>query len=518
MGLAKFFGILMFMLKTLWNAIIPHKSTFLNKQMNFAPVSKETDRTGLKVVKGSMPTDLNGSYVRNGPNPQIPPYGRYHWFDGDGMLHEIYMNNGKTSYKNRWIQTAKLKAERKSKYNLWVSVKCATEATGALMYPAWEKIMSLLKIQRPRYNTNNTALEFHDGRFLALMEVARPAHVRLPELETVGEWDYNGKLAVDDSFTAHPKVDAVTGEMMFFGYRFSTAPYCKYHVVNAEGELVQTVPISFPKPYMMHDFAITENFSCIFQFPLTFDLSRVKKGKALLAFEVHGTSRIGVIPRHAKNEDEIEWYPVKPCYMYHTFNAWEEDNGNAVVIIGCRSAAAGLFEPTEPMPEDSTDAFPFRWTIHRDTKTVEETRLNDCSMEFPVIHPQYLGRRNKYGWAAIVDWVTDYKGKALPNGAPMPAGILKMDLATGEIIDSYRYGPGIYAGEPLFVPKPGGTEEDEGYLMGFIHDLNTNTSYFRISDAKTMSAEPLCLIELEDRVPFGFHGKWVPQEKIDQQR
>ena len=63
-------------------------------QGNFAPVQEEITADNLKVI-ATLPPEMDGMFVRNGPNPQFPPLGNYHWFFGDGMLHGVRVQGGK---------------------------------------------------------------------------------------------------------------------------------------------------------------------------------------------------------------------------------------------------------------------------------------------------------------------------------------------------------------------------------------------------------------------------------------
>ena len=77
---------------------------------NLFPVGEEVDVARLEIT-GALPAALRGSFVRNGPNPLFQPLGRYHMFDGDGMLHGIRFEAGHASYRNRWIRSRGLCAE-----------------------------------------------------------------------------------------------------------------------------------------------------------------------------------------------------------------------------------------------------------------------------------------------------------------------------------------------------------------------------------------------------------------------
>src|SRR6202022_3014105 len=80
----------------------------------FAPVHQEIDVEDVR-VEGRLPAELNGSYIRNGPNPQFTPIGSYTYpFDGDGMVHRLTFEEGRVAYRNRWVATRGLTAERRS--------------------------------------------------------------------------------------------------------------------------------------------------------------------------------------------------------------------------------------------------------------------------------------------------------------------------------------------------------------------------------------------------------------------
>ena len=96
-----------------------HSSPFL--QNNFTPVHDEIVADDLEVI-GSLPAGLNGMFLRNGPNPQFPPQGRYHWFDGDGMIHGVHLRDGRASYRNRFVRTRGFEIERREGKAIWTGL------------------------------------------------------------------------------------------------------------------------------------------------------------------------------------------------------------------------------------------------------------------------------------------------------------------------------------------------------------------------------------------------------------
>ncbi len=449
---------------------------------NFAPVHKEISTQTLKVI-GELPPDLSGMFVRNGPNPQWTPIGQYHWFDGDGMLHGVRISNGKATYRNRYVQTKGWKIEHEAGKAVW---------SGILEPSQKDNPHDFYK------NTANTALTWHAGQFFALWEGGAPHAIKLPNLDTIGEYTYNGQLK--SAFTAHPKVDPITGEMMFFGYSFAP-PYLQYSVVSASGELLRTVPIDLPMAVMMHDFAITENYTIFMDLPLTFSVERMQKGEPTMMFESDRPSRFGIIPRHGDNSN-IRWFESPPCYVFHTLNAYEE--GDEVVLIACRMSSTNVLitKDTQPDPDGDIPRL-HQWRFNLSTGKVREEMLNDIPAEFPRVNENFLGRQTRYGYA----------GKMAQGSMPLFDGLIKYDHHNGKS-ETHEFGQGRYGGEAVFVPFPNATSEDEGWLITFVHDTREDTSELVVVNAQDMTGEPVARVLIPQRVPYGFHAAWISEEQL----
>ncbi|MDX2212749.1 MAG: carotenoid oxygenase family protein [Oculatellaceae cyanobacterium bins.114] len=449
---------------------------------NFAPVQTELTVDDLPVL-GELPPDLSGMFVRNGPNPQFPPLGRYHWFDGDGMLHGVQIQDGKASYRNRYIRTQGFEQERQAGRALF----------GGLLEPT----------QGGFKNVANTALVERRGaqqnRLLALWEGGAPHEIEVPSLATLGGYTFDGKLA--SPVTAHPKVDPVTGEMMFFGYSLAQPPYVQYSTVSAEGELLQTVPIDLSVGVMMHDFAITEQYTIFMDLPLTFRLERLQRGEPAFMFEGDRPSRFGILPRHGDNQS-IRWFEASSCYVFHTLNAYEA--GDDIVLIACRMGSTSVLGASPGAHEGDNRQIQrdvpllYRWQFNLKTGHVQEQPLGDRPCEFPRVNEQYLGRRNRYGYA----------GQSAPTEMPKFDGLLKFDF-DHQSIQAHSFGAGCYGGEGVFVPRPGATSEDDGWLMTFVHDETQDRSELVIVNPQAMTDEAIARIQMPQRVPYGFHGTWV---------
>ena len=434
---------------------------------NYAPVAEETTAVDLP-VSGQLPNALEGLLLRDGPNPYGPvDAATHHWFLGDGMVHGLRIEGGRAAwYRNRWIRTPDLAGRSPFSAPPASPINATIGGSGAVNVLA------------------------HAGRILACGEVGLPYELT-PELETVGQCDFCGTIGTN--ITAHPKVDPVTGELIAFGYDFGPTNL-RYHRISADGLAVQTEVIDTPGPTMMHDFGVTATRVVFMDLPVIFDLAMLGSGMPFRWEPSHG-ARLGVMPRHGGNGD-VRWIELAPCYVFHPLNA--HDEGDRIVMDVVRhptmfsSSTIGPHEPSAPTLD--------RWVIDPVAGTVTETRLDDRPQEFPRIDERLMGRPNRYGYAV-----------ELPGGDAFDAGgIVKHDLAAGTS-EVHAVGAGRAASEAVFVPASRDAAEDEGWLLAPVYDAATDRSDIVVIDARDMTGPPVATVHLPVRIPFGFHGSWVPQ-------
>ena len=416
-------------------------------QGNYAPVPDEVDARELPVT-GAVPQELAGRFLRNGPNPHHG--GSAHWFLGDGMLHGLELGDGRArTYRNRYVQTKLLRGE-----GTFIDDQGRVDL---------------------RVDAANTHVVGHAGRILALVENGFPYEVT-PELDTVGWFDFDGRLTT--AMTAHPKLDPATGELHFFGYGFM-APYLTYHVADRDGTLVRSEPISVPGPTMIHDFNLTEHHVIFMDLPIVFDPDLAARGG------------FGVMPRGGGDAD-VRWFDVEPCYVFHALNAYEQDGSVVLDVV----RYPRLWDRSN---EDFAPAYLTRWTVDLGAGTVKEEQLDDRPIEFPRVDPRVVGRPHRYGYALQA-----------PGGiGDEHATLVKYDQASGDA-EVHDFGAGREPGEPVFVPRATGSAEDDGWVLTYVYDAARDTSDFVILDAADFTAPRRAAVALPQRVPFGFHGSWIP--------
>jgi carotenoid cleavage dioxygenase-like enzyme len=424
---------------------------------NYAPVHDELTAFDLP-VEGSIPAELNGWYLRNGPNPRT---GAGHWCVGDGMVHGIRLENGRAAwYRNRWVRTE-----------------------------SFDDPVPLYNDDGSRNlhsSIANTHVVRHAGKTLALMEFSLPYEIS-NDLKTLGAYDFGGMLT--DSMTAHPKICPNTGELHFFGAGNIFEPHVNYHRADADGQLTVSRPLDVPALTLMHDFALTDSHVVFMDLPLLFNLevALTQPHQQDLPYrwdDNHG-ARLGLL-RRDDPYGPVRWFDIDPCFVFHIANAY--DSGRSVILEVLRYP-----EIWRHSSEFGGQATLWRWKVNLDSGIVEERQLDDRGVEFPRVDDRLVGAAARYsvavGSGALVrydlqrDTATEHRFGGTSNGVP---------------------------GEAVFAPAVGQADELAGWYLTYVYDPATDGSDLFVIDASDFEGDPVARIRLPRRVPHGFHGNWIP--------
>src|SRR6201987_4663793 len=364
---------------------------------NLAPIPMECDAPFLKIT-GELPRELNGTLYRNGPNPQFDAPDA-HWFVGDGMLHAFRLENGRASYRNRWIRTPKWQAEHDA---------------GRALFGGFGRKLAGAPATLTDGGVANTNVIFHGGRLLAMEEAHLPTEIEPGTLATRGYCDYGGGIA--GPFTAHPKIDPLTGEMVFFGYNASGpfTPTLSFGSIGANGAVTRFDRFEAPYASMVHDFIVTENHLLFPVLPITGSMARAMKGQPAYAWEPEKGTHVGIMKRNGAAKD-IVWFRGENCYVFHVMNAWED--GGRIIADVMQFEEAPLFPHPDGFPTNpkKSRARLCGWTLYLawQTARLPQTYLDDITGEFPRVDDRRAGLKSGHGWYACANPDLAAEGLAL---------------------------------------------------------------------------------------------------------
>ncbi|RLM54222.1 hypothetical protein C2845_PM10G03560 [Panicum miliaceum] len=482
-------------------------------QGNFRPVNEIGEVVLLNDLSGEVPEDFpEGVYIRNGPNPLHPTHTiadsifgstSYMYYEGHGMLHAVYFNKSslgewKISYRNKYVEsdTFQLEGEKNE-------VAFVPSADGEPYATLVAFVLNILRFGKAVKDSANTNIFEHAGRAFAVTENHLPYEIDINNLNTLGPYSING--AWDQPFTSRPKKIHGRGDLVIMATN-TEKPHYVLGVISSDGEkLLHKVDLKFEESKLIHDIGVTTKYNIIMDYPLRFGISRTFLQKPFIENDMNGKSRIGVMPRFGDAESII-WFDVENHCSYHLFNCFEY--GNEVVVRGCwilgsiipsdrhRADKSKWFGRAFLRPDKDLEDFdpsldgilfsrPYEWRLNLESGTANEGYITseNVAMDFPVINDKFIGIRNKYGYAQVVDSLATSK-----------TGLFKFKMIAKLHFDK--------------PDKENGTDEDDGWIVTYVHDEGTNISQVYIIDAKRFSEEPVAKITLPQRVPYGFHGNF----------
>jgi len=447
----------------------------------FTPVAREVDVADLTVVSGRIPEDLSGAYMRNGPNPLFQPLSYTYPLDGDGMIHAVFFDNGRARYRNRFVETRELKVERRAGHAVWGGLMAPRPIDPTLLSPG--------EPGSPFKNGAFINVLSHGGHLLALGE-AEAAYEMTMELETLGEWTAGTGAPLP--IGAHNRHHPVTGDLFAIAYD-PESPEVQVRRIDPAGRLADNFTVRLPAPSMIHDFVLTERHVVLLVGPAIFDIEAAQRGGSVLAWRPDLGTTIAVVGLDGSAPTMLE---AEPFFVYHFANGFER--GSSIVIDYVRHPAFSL-------GPDGDDGAPHlhRLVLDPATRQIRDARISDFATEFPRVNDRLEARATRF---VYVPQLTGTLTRG-PHPSATFNAISKVDTETGAT-RTHDLGERV-AGEPVFIPKPGASAEDDGYLAVFATDPAAMTSDLVLLDAADVSREPVAVIRMPQRVPQGLHGTWV---------
>ncbi len=470
------------------------------------PSRIEADIAGLAHT-GTIPHELSGAFYRVQPDPQFPPrLGDDIAFNGDGMVTRFHFHDGQCDLRQRWAKTDKWKLEN---------------AAGKALFGAYRNPLTDDESVKGQFrSTANTNAFVFAGKLWALKEDSPALLMDPASLESHGMECFGGRMK-GQTFTAHPKIDPATGNMVAIGYAASglCSDDVAYYEVSPDGELVREEWFKVPYYCMMHDFGITEDFLLLHIVPSIGSWERLEKGLPHFGFDTTLPVYLGVIPRHeGLKQEEIRWFKRDNCFASHVLNAWQEGSKIHFLIPESRNNFFPFFPDVHGAPFNPAESMTYLtdWTVDLASNGDEFdaiTPLTTSVAEFPRIDDRFVGRKTRYGWFLEMDLKQPVDpAAARAGGAPFNSLLMK-DLETGAE-QHWWAGAANSLQEPCFVPRAKDAAEGDGWIVQVCNRLDEARSDLLLFDALDIEKGPVATINIPIRLRFGLHGNWADAGEI----
>ena len=462
----------------------------------FRPVRIEADVYDLE-VEGAIPASLQGCYYRLGADAQYPPrLGEDIYLNGDGMMAMVRMENGHADLRTRFVRTERFKAERAARRSLF----------GRYRNPFTDDP----SVEGRDRGTANTSAYWFGGKLYALKEDSLPTEMDPHSLETIGKSDFGGQIE-GRTFTAHPKVDPVTGNMIAYAYN-SDALVSKWiylYEISPEGRLLREERFEAPYSSMIHDFLVSRNYIAFTLYPMLADQKRIEAGGPFFSWDPSHPTVVAIIPRKQGVAGVRFFTGPKLCMETHTINAWEEGSKLHLEHFISNSGWYSQFPHiSDPNPKEEPP-FAQRWTFDMasETEDFQVTPLVPHPGEMPVVDPRFTGDYCRHVFFGAINTKLGPMLEWGPMGPPFNC-LAHLDQDTAEI--SYFYpGPNANTEEPVYVPKREDGPEGDGWLISVVGRRDENRSDVIILDSLDFSSGPVATIKVPFRLRYAFHGCWA---------
>jgi carotenoid cleavage dioxygenase len=454
-------------------------------------------------VEGEIPAGLDGAFFRVQPDPHLPPrLGDDIAFNGDGAISRFRIHGGKVDFRHRWVRTDKFQLE---------------EAAGEALFGAYRNPLTDDPRVEGRYRgTANTNVIAFGGKLLALKEDSPAVAMDPDTLETEGYYDFGGGVDAP-TFTAHPKVDPVTGDMVAFSY--AAGGLCTkdmvYWEIAPDGTVKRKVTFELPYYCMMHDFGVTQDYAVFHVVPIIGSWERLRKGMPHFGFDRTLPVHLGVLPRDGEAHD-IRWFTAPNMFASHVMNAFSDGTKVHFDVPEAANNMFPFFPDVHGAPFNPREAASFmtRWTVDMASNSgafESRERLAPLMGEFPRIDDRYATLPYRHGWLLAQDFTKPFEVPGLSLAGLTMNTLGHVDHATGTT-STYWAGPTSSLQEPAFVP--GGDGEGEGWIVAVCNRLDERRSDLLVFDALAVDEGPVATVKLPVRLRSGLHGNWHTAEAL----
>ncbi len=447
-------------------------------------------------VEGKVPEFVRGTYYSNGPSRHaIGPLRYRHLLDGDGMVRSLRFEDGRIHFQNRFVRSRKFREEEQAGAALF--------RTFGTRFPGDRLNQYGVGIESPV----NVSVWRFAGRLLAFGEQGLPWELDPLTLETRGLFTFGGYLNEISPFSAHPKIDAVSGDLFNFGLSFSNErPVVNLYRFDESGRLVYRRREPVPDPCSVHDFCLSPSYVIVYLNGFVLDIAAIREGGSTiqesLSFEPERGSRLLIADRETGRR--VAEVPVGSSYSLHTINAFEEAGRLIYDVIELDEPVYGDYEVIPEIFTAVKPGRPVRYVIDTGTwRVIDRIALPSAtSLDFPAIDPRRATLPNDDFWMLNLS-------KTGQPGRKYFDELAHGSFASRTITDTFRLPERFYFGsEPTFLPGP--DHASSGLILLKRFDAERERDAYLLFDARSVAAGPLAVLHCEEATPPCFHGSYYP--------
>ena len=451
-------------------------------------------------VIGKVPAAVTGSFYRVGPDYQYPPNPKNVPFDGDGHMSAFHLSPDRVDYLDRFVETQRFKAQ-----------DAAGKALFGVYRNPYSDDPSVAKVSR---GTANTHVMFHHGKLMALKEDSPPVVIDTKTLQTTDDYyTFKSKLP-SQTFTAHPKIDPVSGEMIAFGYEgkgFGTDDISVFAIDKA-GHITWNAWVKVPYVSMIHDFSVTQKYIIFYVMPMALAMEQMKQGGVHWAWDSSLPTYFGVLRRGGDGKD-VRWFKGPERCATHVMSGFNDgDRVYVDVPMAMRNQFAFFPHAHEKFDAQLAQTTMTRLSVDMSKKSARGYQMEELypgiTGELPRIDERYLTQPYKSGFLMVSD-------PSKPRNARLPPGrmsncYVRMEHDTRKT-STFFVGDDASLSECVFAPRNASAPEGDGYLMGIAtRPLEGGRTDLVIVDTAHMEAGPVATVKLPLRAPGQIHGWWSP--------
>lgn len=453
---------------------------------------QEFDLTPLSIISGEIPPKLRGSLYRNGPARLSRGKQRIgHWFDGDGAILGVHFADSGATGVYRYVQTQGYVDEQSAAAFIYPNY--GMTAAGAFWHN-WSK---------PIKNAANTSVLALPDRLLALWEGGNPHALDLSDLSTIGIDQLSG-LTDKQPFSAHPKVDPITGKIFNYGVTGGVDGILNIYRCDSRGKLEQQNVQSLSGLPLIHDFCLAGDYLVFLVSPVRVSIPPVALGLKSYSDSLVWKPELGteILIFERDNLSLVSRSTTDPWFQWHFANGYVNQDGNIVTeFTRYEDFATNQYLKEVPSGYTETHASGTLWSLVIEPQTAKvisnQQILSGCN-EFPLVNPAKVGQNWRYTYLNL-------HRSGVIHGEELFNTIARFDRQTGEIAIA-DMGENIYPAEPILVPSP--ADSEQGWLLTVVYDGNNDSSEVRIYHSDNLGSAPVCRLALPSVIPPGFHGTW----------